>query len=80
MSLSIGQNPGYINNIESGKALPSMSVFFFICEYLGITPDEFFKTEIKSPEKARRIVENLDKLDEDSLDCIARIIEKLSNK
>ena len=22
MSLSIGQNPGYINNIESGKALP----------------------------------------------------------
>ena len=26
MSLSLGQNPGYINNIESGKALPSMSV------------------------------------------------------
>lgn len=28
MSLSIGQNPGYINNIETGKALPSMSNFF----------------------------------------------------
>ena len=25
MSLSIGQNAGYINAIESGKALPSMS-------------------------------------------------------
>ena len=24
MSLSIGQNPVYINNIESGKALPSI--------------------------------------------------------
>ena len=23
MSLAIGQNPGYINNIESGKSLPS---------------------------------------------------------
>ena len=33
MSLSLGQNPGYINNIESGKALPSMSVFFYICDY-----------------------------------------------
>ena len=32
MSLSIGQNPGYINNIETGKALPSMASFFFICE------------------------------------------------
>ena len=38
MSLSIGQNAGYINNIENGKALPSMAGFFFICEYLGITP------------------------------------------
>lgn len=28
MSLSIGQNAGYINNIETGKALPSMSSFF----------------------------------------------------
>ena len=25
MSLSIGQNPGYINNIESGKSMPSLS-------------------------------------------------------
>jgi len=34
MSLSIGQNAGYINTIESGKAFPSMTVFFYICEYL----------------------------------------------
>ncbi len=42
MSLSIGQNPGYINNIESGKALPSMANFFYICEYLDISPMNFF--------------------------------------
>ena len=42
MSLSIGQNAGYINTIESGKAFPSMTVFFYICEYLDITPEEFF--------------------------------------
>lgn len=80
MSLSIGQNPGYINNIESGKALPSMSVFFFICEYLGVTPAEFFETDVKSPEKVRMITEKLSLLDDDSLDCIAHIVKKLSSK
>ena len=28
MSLSIGQNPGYINTIENGKAFPTMQSFF----------------------------------------------------
>ena len=36
MSLSLGQNPGYINNIESGKSLPSMAAFFYICKYRQI--------------------------------------------
>lgn len=80
MSLSIGQNPGYINNIESGKALPSMSVFFSICEYLGVTPAEFFETEVRYPEKIRSITENLAFLDEASLDSLAHIVKKLSNK
>lgn len=42
MSLSMGQNPGYINNIESGKSMPSLTGIFYICDYLGITPSEFF--------------------------------------
>lgn len=28
MSLAIGQNQGYINNIENGNNLPSMMAFF----------------------------------------------------
>ena len=36
MSLSLGQSAGYINNIENGVNLPSMSTFFYICEYLGV--------------------------------------------
>ena len=42
MSLALGQNPSYINRIENGKALPSMQGFFSICEYLQITPGDFF--------------------------------------
>ena len=38
MSLSLGQNPGYINSIENNKTFHSMSNFFEICDYLNITP------------------------------------------
>lgn len=41
MSLAIGQNQGYINNIENGNNLPSMMAFFYICDYLEITPMDF---------------------------------------
>ena len=62
MSLSIGQNPNYINTIESGRAMPSMSVFLSICDYLKITPSEFFNTENSQPEKLRTAIKNLQKL------------------
>lgn len=55
MSLSMGQNPGYINNIESGKSMPSLSGIFYICEYLGITPKDFFDIEVKNPSKATEL-------------------------
>lgn len=77
MSLSIGQNPGYINNIETGKALPSMSAFFFICDFLGITPKEFFDTDSKDPEDLRTLTENLKKLDQNQLQNISSIVKGL---
>jgi len=77
MSLSIGQNPGYINNIETGKALPSMSAFFFICDFLGITPKEFFDTDSKDPEELRTLAENLKKLDQNQLQNISSIVKGL---
>lgn len=78
MSLSIGQNASYINNIENGKALPSMTGFFYICEYLNITPGEFFDAENKNPEKIQEVVENLKKLDSEHLDNISAIIRDLA--
>lgn len=77
MSLSIGQNPGYINNIETGKALPSMSAFFFICDFLGISPKEFFDTDSKDPEELRMLAENLKKLDPNQLQNISSIVKGL---
>ena len=77
MSLSIGQNPGYINNIETGKALPSMSGFFYICEYLQLSPKDFFDTDAKNPEKLNELMKDLKRRDDKQLDSIASIVQGL---
>ena len=75
----MGQNPGYINNIESGKALPSLTGFFYICEYLDITPQEFFDTDLEYPEQVRSIINDLKKLDERQLRNISEIVKDLAS-
>ena len=80
MSLSIGQNPGYINNIETGKALPSMSGFFYIWEYLQLSPKDFFDIDAKNPEKLNELIKDLKKLDDKQLDSIASIVQGLVKK
>ena len=77
MSLSIGQNAGYINNIESGKAMPSMGCFFFICDYLKISPSQFFDTGSNNPEKINSLIEDLKHLDDSQLDNISSIVKGL---
>ena len=77
MSLSLGQNAGYINNIESGKALPSMSSFFYICDYLGISPQDFFDTDTAYPDTLCGVIEDLKRLDRQQLENIASIVKGL---
>ncbi len=48
MSLSLGQNESYINKIETGQRSVPMSAFFKICEFLNITPSDFFNEKIKN--------------------------------
>lgn len=77
MSLSIGQNAAYINNIERGKALPSMKSFFFICDYLDISPRDFFDMDAKNPEELNTLIQDLKQLDEQQLSNIASIVKGL---
>ena len=54
------------------------AVLPYICEYLNITPGEFFDAENKNPEKIQEVVENLKKLDSEQLDNISAIIRDLA--
>ncbi|MBE6907968.1 helix-turn-helix domain-containing protein [Marasmitruncus massiliensis] len=77
MSLSIGQNENYINHIENGKSFPSMQVFFYICEYLKISPKEFFDDGAENPALIKEVVEDLNTLDEKQITNIHEIIKGL---
>lgn len=80
MSLSIGQNQGYINHIESGQGTPSLSGIIYICEYLGVTPSEFFDFGTENPAKLHSINELLKELDDEQLDIIENLIKNLIKK
>lgn len=75
MSLSLGQSPGYINKVENKQMLPSMTAFFYICEYLKVDPKDFFNDEIKNPTILNEIIIELMKLDEEQLSHYLAIIK-----
>ena len=78
MSLNIGQNPAYINNIENRKALPSMNVFFYICEYLEVSPMEFFDIKNENPDQVERIVKYMNMLSRNQLEHIEALSHDLA--
>lgn len=77
MSLSIGQSAGYINNIENGVNLPSMTAFFYICDYLGITPRDFFDTQDTAPSKTSELLEVAKTLTPEQLDHLIALAKGL---
>lgn len=48
MSIALGQNETYINKIETGKNSTTIAGFLKICEFLQITPEQFFNSNVKN--------------------------------
>jgi len=80
MSLAIGQSNSYVNMIENKSFLPSMTEFLNICEYLQITPMEFFDEGIQNPIKLKTIFNDMRSLDDEQLTVIAAMVKSLKNK
>jgi len=77
MSLSMGQNPNYINRIENGRNLPSMTAFFYICEYFNISPQEFFDTENIIPERTQELLEASKGLYAETMGYIVELLKRI---
>ena len=80
MSYDLGHSRGYVYNISSGKSLPSMSEFFSICDYFGITPSEFFDTEQNNPVLVSKAVEELKSLNDNDMLLALTLLNRLNQK
>lgn len=83
MSLDLGHSKSYIQSISSGRSLPSMSEFLYICEYFGISPKEFFDDGNGSPillSELNEAAEQLSAADIKLLTSLARRMKNSSEK
>lgn len=80
MSLSLGQSASYINKIENRRTLPSMTGFIYICDFLDITPQEFFDTSSSTPQKTKELLEEFKKLTPTQAEHILLLMKDLNAK
>ena len=76
MSLDLGHSKSYIQGISSGKALPSMSEFITICEYLGITPHDFFDDGTSNPMLIQKLLDKSKSLSDSDIELLLNIIDR----
>ena len=75
MSLELGHSRGYIQNISSGKSLPSITGLFEICEYFNITPAQFFDEQTDDPSLISGLLKNMKNLKEEGYSSAGRALE-----
>ena len=80
MSLSLGQSESYINKIENKRTLPSMTGFFYICDYLNITPQEFFSTDAAAPQKSKELLREIERLSPEQAEHILLVVRDIIKK
>ncbi len=78
MSLDLGHSKGYMQSISSGRALPSMGEFLYICHYLRVTPKEFFDESIREPGRANELYELAKAMSPEDIDILIAMAKRLN--
>ncbi len=80
MSLSLGQSESYINKIENKRTLPSFTGFIYICEYFGISPQEFFNDNCAAPVATQALMREMEQLSKEQSEHLLLLIRDLNKK
>ena len=80
MSLELGHSKGYIQSISSGKSFPSVPELLYICDYLGVTPKEFFDEESDNPQLVRVLYGMTKNMPEEDLQVLIGTAKRLNEK
>jgi hypothetical protein len=63
--------------MRNKKALQSMQMFLYICEYLGITPKDFFSDEIESPSALKETMSAFGALSSKQLELLIALAKEM---
>lgn len=80
MSTDLGNSKSYIQSISSGRSVPSLGEFLYICEYLGVTPKEFFDEDIKEPQLVSKLYELTKNMSEKDLEVLVSTAKRLNDR
>ena len=78
MSLDLGHSKSYIQSITSGRAMPSMTEFLYICDYLGVTPKDFFDPQLQNPALLDQAIDGIKDLPASDLSLLLSIIDRFA--
>ncbi len=78
MSIDLGHSRSYIQSISSGRALPSMSEFLYICDYFNITPVDFFDTQSHETLLVQELNDLSKNLSKDDLNILIQLSKRFS--
>ena len=78
MSLDLGHSKSYVQSITSGRAMPSMTEFLYICDYLGVTPKDFFDPQLQNPALLDQAIDGIKDLSASDLSLLLSIIDRFA--
>ncbi|MBQ6780312.1 MAG: helix-turn-helix transcriptional regulator [Treponema sp.] len=78
MSLALGQNESYINKIETGKSSTTISSFLNICEYLAVSPADFFNDYVRNSVNVQEIIQYFQRLTPHQAEYMLDFLKDLS--
>ena len=77
MSLSLGKAHSYVHGITSGASNPDLKSFLEICDYLQVTPSEFFDTNLDDPKQVKEIYAELKRLCKGDMNFLTQILKPM---
>jgi len=77
MSLDLGHSRSYIQNISAGRSKPSIDEFLYICEYLNVSPRDFFDEGNSQPILIQKALDGMQTLSGKDLLTLLSLIDRL---
>ena len=78
MSLDLGHSRSYMQNIASGRSKPSIEEFLYMCEYLNVTPRDFFDESKAEPILVQKALDGMRTLSDRDLIFLLSMIDRLN--